>query len=408
MNFLTHLECTECGKKFSADKIQTFCKECDAPLFARYNLDRIKSSVDKKDLRSRYPSMWRYREFLPVKEDENIISLGEGFTPIHQLDNLGNEIGISELYMKDEGIIPTGTFKSRGLAMGVSKAKELDIERIAIPSAGNAAGALAAYGARAGIDIYVVMPKIAPEACIIESYMLGANVYLVDGLLPDCGKIIEEGKKKYGWFSISTTKEPYRVEGKKTMGLELAEQFSWELPDVILYPTGGGTGLIGMWKAFTELEEIGWIDKDELPKMIPVQSEGCAPIVEAVEEGKEESRRWEDPETIADGIQVPKAFGDKLILKAVYESGGTAVSVTDENILESSKELGGKEGVFACPEGASTLAGAKKLHEEGLIDQDEKVLLYNTGTGLKYINTYTENLDLDIPMIESAEEIVVE
>ncbi|MFW5945791.1 MAG: threonine synthase [Candidatus Natronoplasma sp.] len=408
MSFLTHLECTECGKKFSAEKVQTICEECEAPLFARYDLERINDSLDKKDLRSRYPSMWRYREFLPVKKDENIVSLGEGFTPIHQLGNLGKEIGLSRLYMKDEGVIPTGTFKSRGLAMGVSKARELGISKIAIPSAGNAAGALAAYGAKAGIDIYVVMPKIAPKACIIESYMLGANVYLVDGLLPDCGKIVEEGKKKYDWFSISTTKEPYRVEGKKTMGLELAEQFSWKLPDTILYPTGGGTGLIGMWKAFNELEEMGWVDRNEFPKMIPVQAEGCAPIVKAVEHGREKSETWQNPETIADGIQVPKAFADKLILKAVDESGGTAVSVTDESILKISKELGRKEGVFACPEGAATLAGAKKLYEEGFIEPDEKVLLYNTGTGLKYINTYTKNLDIDIPVIESAEDIIVD
>lgn len=408
MNFLKHLECTECGQIFSAEKVQTICEDCNAPLFARYDLERIENSVDKEDLRPRYPSMWRYREFLPVKEDKNIVSLEEGFTPIHQLDTLGKDIGIDTLYMKDEGVIPTGTFKSRGLGMGVSKAKELGIEKIAIPSAGNAAGALAAYGSKAGIEVYVIMPKIAPEACIIESYMLGADVYLVDGLLPDCGKIVEKGKKKYDWFSISTTKEPYRVEGKKTMGLELAEQFSWELPDVILYPTGGGTGLIGMWKAFNELKEIGWIDRNELPKMIPVQAEGCAPIVEAVELGRDESSVWEDPETLADGIQVPKAFGDKLILKAVDESGGTAVSVSDEDILQSSHELGGKEGVFACPEGSATLAGAKKLREEDFLKRDEKVLLYNTGTGLKYINTYAENLDMDIPVIESAEGIIVD
>ncbi len=408
MNFLKHLECTECGKKFSAEKVQTICEECDAPLFARYDLGRINNSVRRENLRSRYPSMWRYREFLPVKEDENIVSLGEGFTPIHRLNTLGKEIGINELYMKDEGVIPTGTFKSRGLSLGVSKAKELGVSKIAIPSAGNAAGALAAYGARAGIDIYVVMPKVAPEACIIESYMLGANVYLVDGLLPDCGEIIEEGKDKYGWFSISTTKEPYRVEGKKTMGLELAEQFSWELPDTILYPTGGGTGLIGMWKAFTELKEMGWIDHDSLPKMIPVQAEGCAPIVEAVKQGREETSFWETPKTVADGIRVPKAFADKLILKAVDESGGTAISVSDEELLRSSEELGRKEGVFACPEGSATLAGAKKLRDEGMLGKDEKILLYNTGTGLKYINTYAENLDIDIPVIESAEEIIVE
>lgn len=406
MKFLKHLECAECGKKFSAEKVQTICEECDAPLFARYDLDRIKNSVDKEDLRSRYPSMWRYREFLPVLEDENIVSLGEGFTPINQLDRLGKEIGLERLYMKDEGLEPTGTFKSRGLAMGVSKAKELGVEKIAMPSAGNAAGALSAYGARAGMDIYVVMPKIAPESCIVESYMLGANVYLVDGLLPECGEIVAEGKEKYGWFSISTTKEPYRVEGKKTMGLELAEQFSWELPDAILYPTGGGTGLIGMWKAFNELKEIGWIE--DLPKMIPVQAEGCSPIVEAVHKGKKVSTKCENPSTLADGIQVPKAFADRSILKAVEESGGTAVSISDEDIMHFAEKLGAEEGIFACPEGAATLAGAKKLREKNRLGPEEEVLLYNTGTGLKYINTFTENLDMDIPVIESVDEIEVE
>ncbi|MBS3789665.1 MAG: threonine synthase [Candidatus Thermoplasmatota archaeon] len=407
MNFLQHLECTECGKKFSSEKVQTICEDCDAPLFARYDLKRIEDSIDKEDLRSRYPAMWRYREFLPILEDENIVSLGEGFTPIHELDRLGRDIGIKNLFMKDGGVLPTGTFKSRGLAMGVSKAKELGIKKIAMPSAGNAAGALATYGSRAGIDVYVIMPKSAPEACIIESYMLGADVFLVEGLLPECGKIVEEGKRKYDWFSISTTKEPYRVEGKKTMGLELAEQFSWELPDAILYPTGGGTGLIGMWKAFTELREIGWIEEEDLPRMIPVQAEGCSPIVEAFHQEKRESTKCKDPETIADGIQVPKAFADRLILEAVHKSSGTAVSVNDENILKSSKELGRTEGVFACPEGAATLAGAKKLLERGSIEPDENILLYNTGTGLKYINTYTENLDIDIPVIDSVEEITV-
>ncbi len=408
MSFLEILECTECGKRFRPDEVQTICEDCEAALFARYDLEGIDNTLSKGDLRNRYPNMWRYREFLPIKDTNNILSLGEGFTPIDKLERLGKDIGIDELYLKDEGIQPTGTFKSRGLAMGVTRAKELGIERIAMPSAGNAAGALAAYGARGGLDIYVIMPQSAPEACLIESYMLGADVYLVDGLLPDCGKIIEEGKEKFDWFSISTTKEPYRVEGKKTMGLELAEQFSWELPDVILYPTGGGTGLIGMWKAFQELTEIGWIEENDLPRMVPVQAEGCAPIVEAYKQGSEESKACEEPETLADGIQVPKAFADKLILKAVEESGGTAVSVKDEDILESSKELGGKEGIFACPEGAATLAGAKKLIEKGEIDPDESVLLYNTGTGLKYINTYTENFDMDLPVIKSVDDITME
>lgn len=405
MSFLKGLECAECGKKFSHRKIQTICDECSEPLLARYDLERMEGSVSKEDFRERYPSMWRYREFLPIEEDENIISLGEGFTPVHRLDSVGKDLGLEELYLKDEGIQPTGTFKSRGLAMGVSKAKELGVEKIAIPSAGNAAGALSAYGAKAGLEVYVVMPKSAPRSCIIESHMLGAEVFLVEGLLPECGEMIEEGKEKMGWFSISTTKEPYRVEGKKTMGLELAEQFSWELPDVILYPTGGGTGLIGMWKAFNELRDMGWLDEEDLPKMIPVQSEGCSPVVEAFHEGKEKTEKWEDPETIADGINVPKAFADELILSAVRESGGTAVSVSDERILEASKELGGKEGVFACPEGSATLAGAKKLLQKGKIKTDEQVLLYNTGTGLKYIDNYEEHFEMDIPVIESVEEI---
>jgi len=403
--FLKELECTECGKKFSADRVQTICERCDAPLFARYDLERVRDSLDREELDSRYPSVWRYREFLPVEKDENIVTLGEGFTPIDELDRLNERSGFKRLYLKDEGIQPTGTFKSRGLAMGVSKAKELGVQKIAMPSAGNAAGALSAYGSRAGMDIYVVMPKTAPEACIVESYMLGADVYLVDGLLPDCGEIIDEGKERYGWFSISTTKEPYRVEGKKTMGLELAEQFCWELPDAILYPTGGGTGLIGMWKAFNELKDIGWIDK--MPRMIPVQAKGCAPIVEAVHEGKESSNTWDDPSTMADGIQVPKAFADRSILKAVEESGGTAVSVKDEDILKYSQELGSEEGIFACPEGAATLAGAEKLKDNGELSDEDEVLVYNTGTGLKYINTFTEKIDMDIPVIGSAEEIEV-
>lgn len=401
--FLKDLECTECGEKFSADEIQTICEDCQAPLFARYHLDKIDESLSKDDLKTRYPSMWRYREFLPVENDENIVSLGEGFTPVHHIDDMGKEIGLKKLYMKDEGIQPTGTFKSRGLAMGVSKAKELGVDKIAMPSAGNAAGALSAYGARAGMDIYVVMPERAPKACMVESYMLGADVYLVEGLLPEAGEIIAEGKERFGWFSISTTKEPYRVEGKKTMGLELAEQFSWRLPDAILYPTGGGTGLIGMWKAFNEMKEIGWIE--DMPRMIPVQAEGCAPIVEAVHKGEETSTAWENPSTVADGIQVPKAFADRLILKAVEESGGTAVSVSDEAIMQFSKELGAEEGIFACPEGAATVAGAKKLFDQGELSSDEEVLLYNTGTGLKYINNYVENLNIDFPVIDSAEDI---
>ncbi|MFW6041007.1 MAG: threonine synthase [Thermoplasmatota archaeon] len=406
MNFLNNLECSECGKIFDASKIQTICHDCDEPLLARYNLDKIKESVNKEDIESRYPNMWRYREFLPVLRDENIVSLGEGFTPIIRLRRLGKQLGIDRLYLKDEGLSPTGTFKSRGLCMGISKAKELGIKKIAIPSAGNAAGALSAYGAKADMKVFIIMPKIAPDSCKIESYMMGANVYLIDGLLPECGKIIDKGKKKFGWFSISTTKEPYRLEGKKTMGFEIAEQFSWSLPDYIFYPTGGGTGLIGMWKAFDELKKIGWIDEEDLPKMISVQAEGCAPIVEAYDNREERCKEWKEPHTIADGIQVPKAFADKLILEAIYDSNGAAISVTDEEILEGSKELA-EQGFFVCPEGSATLAGAKKMIDNENIDKDEEVLLYNTGTGLKYLNTFVENLDINIPVIKSIDDIDV-
>ena len=381
--FLKELECTECGKKFSADRVQTICERCDAPLFARYDLERVRDSLDREELDSRYPSMWRYREFLPVEEDENIVTLGEGFTPIDELDRLNERSGFKRLYLKDEGIQPTGTFKSRGLAMGVSKAKELGVQKIAMPSAGNAAGALSAYGSRAGMDIYVVMPKTAPEACIVESYMLGADVYLVDGLLPDCGEIIDEGKERYGWFSISTTKEPYRVEGKKTMGLELAEQFCWELPDAILYPTGGGTGLIGMWKAFAEMRELGWID-GPLPRMIAVQAEGCAPMVRAFENGDEFAQRWEHASTMAAGIRVPQAVGDFLILRAVRESNGRAIAVSESAIVDSWTRVAREDGLLLCPEGAATHAAWREMVAAGELDAEARVVLFNCATGLKY------------------------
>ncbi len=346
--------------------------------------------------------MWRYSEFLPVENGKNIVSLGEGFTPIHKLEL---DFGVKNLYMKDDGIIPTGTFKARGMSMAISKAKELGIERIAMPSAGNAAGAAATYGARAGMETFVVMPADAPFTCKLESYMAGARVYLVKGLISDAGKIVAEGISKFGWFDISTMKEPYRLEGKKTMGLEVAEQFNWELPDVILYPTGGGTGLIGMWKAFKELREIGAIG-DDFPRMVSVQAEGCAPIVKAFKEGKRESEFWQNADTLAAGIRVPKAFADFMILDAIYESGGSAVAVSDTEIIECSNELA-KQGLFVCPEGAATLAALKKLIESGEVDKDEKVLLYNTGSGIKYTDVYSENVKLDLPVISSVDEIKI-
>ncbi|NIQ06022.1 MAG: threonine synthase [Candidatus Korarchaeota archaeon] len=403
MTYLHTLECTKCKRQFSSEKPQTVCPTCNAPLYARYNLEKVSETLTKEDLVGRRADMWRYFELLPVRSKENIVSLGEGFTPILKLRSIAGELGMEELYLKDDGLNPTGTFKARGLAMAVSRAKELNLEKLAIPSAGNAAGALATYGANAGVEVYIVMPVDAPMTCKIESYMAGAHVFLVDGLISKCGEIIAEGTDRFGWFSVSTTKEPYRIEGKKTMGLEIAEYFNWTLPDVILYPTGGGTGLLGMWKAFSELQELDWI-KGSLPRMVSVQSEGCAPIVKAYNEGRKESTFWEDAQTFADGIRVPKAFADSLILKTLYESDGGAVAVSDAKILSSSKTLA-KAGVFACPEGAATLAGLTKLLDAGVIAKDASVLLYNTGTGLKYTNGYAEQVELDLPLIESARDI---
>lgn len=402
MSYLQHLKCSKCGEKHPAGKPQTFCKKCNAPLIAVYDYEKIKEVFSKDALKGRRADMWRYLEFLPIEDERNIVSLGEGFTPIHKLEL---DIGVKNLYMKDDGIIPTGTFKARGMSMAISKAKELGIKRLAMPSAGNAAGAAATYGARAGIETFVVMPADAPFTCKLESYMAGAKVYLVKGLISDAGKIVSEGISKFGWFDISTMKEPYRLEGKKTMGLEVAEQFNWELPDVIIYPTGGGTGLIGMWKAFKELREVGVIG-DELPRMVSVQAKGCAPIVEAFKEGERESEFWQNANTLAAGIRVPKAFADFMILDAIYESGGSAVAVSDEEIIESSNELA-KQGFFVCPEGAATLAALKKLIESGEVDKDEKVLLYNTGSGIKYTDVYSENVKLDLPVISSVDEIKI-
>jgi len=401
---LEKLVCSKCGREFSPDEPQTICEKCNAPLLPIYDLESVKDALSKEDLKGRRTDMWRYRELLPIKDERNIVSLGEGLTPVLKLEKLGEKLGIKNLYTKDDGLIPTGTFKARGLAMAVSKAKELGLKKLAMPTAGNAGAALAAYAAKAGIEAYVIMPEDAPLTCKLECYIFGARVYLVRGLISDAGRIVSEGKRKFGWFDVSTMKEPYRVEGKKTMGLEIAEQFNWEVPDVILYPTGGGTGIIGMWKAFNELKELGWID-EKMPRMISIQSEGCAPIVKAFKGGKKESEFWKDAKTIAAGIRVPKAFADFLILRALYESGGGSVAVSDKEILEASKEFA-REGVFACPEGAATLAGLKQLLEEGNIDKDEKILLYNTGSGIKYPKVYSKNLKLELPLITSVNDII--
>jgi threonine synthase len=387
MSFYTHLECSSCGERHEADKVQTVCKKCGKPLFARYDLESAKEAVTRRELVGRESTMWRYWELLPVKSRRNVVSLGEGWTPLTRTPRLGEEVGLTDLWVKDEGIIPTGSFKARGLAMAVSKAKELGIKRVALPSAGNAAGSMAAYGARAGMEVYVFMPKDAPKVNMVESEIVGAKVVLVDGFITDAGKLVKEGTAEMGWFNVATLGEPYRIEGKKTMGLEVAEQLDWKLPDVIVYPTGGGTGIIGMWKVFDELETMGWIGS-ERPRMVSVQAEGCAPIVKAYKEGKKESEYFQNAKTLAAGLRVPKALGDFLILRAARESGGTCIAVSDDEIMESVGQVSRAEGLFACPEGAATLAALKKMLADGEVDRDEKVVLFNTGSGLKYVDLF--------------------
>jgi threonine synthase len=331
--------------------------------------------------------MWKYWKLLPVKDRKNVVSFGEGWTPLLHVPNLGDKINHKALWVKDEGIIPTGTFKARGMSVAVSKAKELGIKRLALPSAGNAAGAIAAYGVRGGLEVYVFMPEDAPKVNKVESEIVGAKVVLVEGLISDAGKLVKEGADEMEWFNVATLGEPYRVEGKKTMGLEVAEQMDWKLPDVIIYPTGGGTGIIGMWKVFEELEKIGWIGS-ERPRMISVQASGCAPIPKAYLSGKEETEFWENAETLASGLRVPKALGDFLVLKAVRESGGKAVSVEDRDIMNAVKLIAKSEGMFICPEGAATLAGLQQMLFDGEIDNKENVVLFNTGTGLKYTDLF--------------------
>ena len=348
LNFVTHLECSKTGKEYPSGKIIGLSED-NAPLLVRYDLNTISQSIDKKTLNDRPENLWRYKEFLPVREESNIVSLGESFTPLLHGPNLpGNHV-----YIKDEGRLPTGSFKARGLCMAVSMAKELGIKRLAIPTNGNAGAAMAAYAKRAGIEAYVFCPDDTPEINIREIALQGASTWSVNGFITDCGKIVREGISSMDWFDVSTLKEPYRIEGKKTMGLELANQLNWELPDVIMYPTGGGTGLIGMVKAFNELESIGWIGKKR-PRMVAVQSTGCAPIVKAYDEGSEHAEYWENAETVASGIRVPAAIGDFLILRGIKETGGFATAVDDEDIMSAREEVADLEGILLCPEGAAT------------------------------------------------------
>ncbi len=381
---LTELECPECGKRFNANHIQTFCPDCKSPLLARYDLDKARRTIDPQTVAKRPRGLWRWAEILPVRDETKRLTLGEGDTPLLPARRLGDSLGWKNLFIKDESGNPTGSFKARGLAVAVSKAVELKIKGLVIPTAGNAGGALAAYAARAGLEAHVFMPKDAPLANQLEVKALGADLVLVDGLISDAGKLAAEQAAKNKWFDVSTFKEPYRVEGKKTMGLELAEQFNWELPKVILYPTGGGTGLVGMWKAFEEMENLGWIGPKR-PRMVSVQAAGCAPIVRAFQEGAERAKFWENAETRAAGLRVPGPFADRLILQALRASNGTAIAVSDDEISLAQKEMASREGVLAAPEGAATWAALKQLAGQGWIQPDDRIVLFNTGSGLKYL-----------------------
>ena len=373
---------------------------CGGPLLVRYDLAKVKASVTKQALAGRVASMWRYREFLPVEDDNNIVSLGEGMTPLLMTPGLGKAIGIEDLWVKDEGLNPTGTFKSRGAATGMSKVKEFGLRTVAMPTAGNAGGAWSAYAARAGVEMVVIMPVDAPAITMKECYAYGARTYLVKGLISDAGKIVGKAVKKYGYFDASTLKEPYRIEGKKTMGLEILEQLGWEVPDAILYPTGGGVGLIGIWKALDELEEMGWIGSKR-PKLISVQAKGCMPIVKAWNEGKEASEFFQGAHTLAGGVRVPKALGDFIVLKACRETGGTAIAVSDEDILKGTFLASRNEGMFICPEGGAAVAAAQQLRQRGFLGANDRVVILNTGSGLKY----PEIIDGDLPILETDEEI---
>ena len=385
---VTHLECAACGLRHEARRLHNLCTQCGKPLLVRYDLKRAAASLTKESLATRAPDLWRYREVLPVEHDENIVNLGEGFTPLVHASRLGAQLGLSQLYIKDEGQNPTQSFKARGMAAAVSMAKELGATKLAVPSAGNAAGALAAYAARAGLEAFIFMPNDTPRANVIECEQTGAHVTLMDGLITDCGAEVARRKEAEGWFDVSTLKEPYRIEGKKTMGYELAEQFDWELPDVIIYPTGGGTGLIGMWKAFDEMEQMGWIGSKR-PRMVTVQAAGCAPIVRAFEEGKRFADEFPNAQTTASGLRVPRAIGDFLILDALRASGGTAIAVTDKELIDATKVIGAAEGIFCAPEGAACLPALKKLMADGSVKPDERVVLFNTGSGVKYVESFS-------------------
>jgi len=384
MTLAQEIICPRCDHRFPLSRLLNLCT-CGSPLLVRYDLKKASANFSISSLQGRVSSLWRYRELLPLRDDANLVSLGEGFTPLLPAKSLAGELGLKRLWIKDEAQNPTGSFKDRGLSLAISRAKELGVKKAAIPSAGNAGGSLAAYAARARIEAHVFMPRDTPIANQIEVQQYGARLTLVDGLINDCGRIINERKTAEGWFDISTLKEPYRVEGKKTMGYEIAEQLNWTLPDVIIYPTGGGTGLIGMWKAFQEMEELGWIGSKR-PRMVSVQASGCAPIVKAFGEGRETAEPWQNAKTVASGLRVPQAVADFLMLRALRESNGTALSVSDEEMIAEIPRLGRAEGIFFCPEGAACAAALRRSMQNGWVKPTDEVVLFNTASGLKYLD----------------------
>jgi threonine synthase len=392
--YVSHLEGAIDGERLPADRLASVHN--DRPILVRYDLAAVGRALTKETLRSRHETLWRYRELLPYFDETDVVSLGERMSPLLACPRLGKKLGLANLWIKDESQLPTGTFKSRGMALAITMAKRLGVTRVALPTAGNAGGAAAAYAARAGLECFVFMPEDTPVVNQYECCMAGAKTFLVNGLINDCGRIVREGKERMGWFDLSTLKEPYRLEGKKTMGLELAEQFDWQLPDVILYPTGGGTGLIGMWKAFAELQTLGWLDSSKLPRMVSVQSDGCAPIVRAFEAGSRFAEPFANAHTVASGLRVPAAVGDFLILDAIRESGGTAIAVSESRLTEWLRLAASLEGIPICPETAACVGALQALVANGWVKPDERVVIFNTGAAQKYV----EALRADLPRLD--------
>lgn len=398
-SYISHLYCPKCDAVYDTKQQHQLCT-CGSPLLVDYLWDELKADLKRDEVAKRQPTLWRYHELLPVEKEANVVSQGEGMTPLITMPSLGQDMDVKNLYMKDEGLIPTGTFKARGAAVGVSKAKEVGVTEFAMPTNGNAGAAWALYGAKAGIRSTIVMPEDAPKITRNEVALSGADLYLVNGLISDAGKIVGQAVKDFGLYDVSTLKEPYRIEGKKTMGLEIAEQMDWKMPDVILYPTGGGVGLIGIYKALNELKKLGWVE-GELPRLVAVQATGCAPIVKAWQEGKRESEFWANSSTQAFGINVPKALGDFLVLDAIYKTQGCAIAIDDQAMLAEQAIVARLEGSFVCPEGAAVFAAIRQLQKEGWIKDGETVVALNTGAGIKYPDT----VDIEVPTLEIGDAI---